>query len=125
MSSPTFSHGMILRAINPASKRIPTRPWPGSVASNPIRTFSFSVADSALRAFRNLPGLCFTSITRPATGACCTCTLKTERKIETRRHRPPMTSRSSISSMMSTLPWAGATTRPVPVGTCAVGSRKK
>ena len=35
-------------------------------------TFSFSVADSALSAFRNLPGVCWTWITRPATGACCT-----------------------------------------------------
>src|SRR5438093_13635751 len=48
----------------------------------------------------------------------------TERKIETRRQRPPTNSDSVVSSMTSTMPWAGATMTFPSGGTCGSGSRK-
>src|SRR5207249_2931777 len=48
----------------------------------------------------------------------------TERKIEMRRHGPPRNSVSAVSSITSTLPWAGATMTLASEGTFGFGSRK-
>ena len=66
----------------------------------------------------------FAEDTVPSTGDCCTWTLKTERKMEMRWQRPPMTSFSTVSSMTSTVPWAGDTIRAGSAGTTGLGSRK-
>src|SRR6266513_4899001 len=49
----------------------------------------------------------------------------TDRKMEMRRQGPPRKSVSVVSSMMSTLPWAGATMTLGSGGTRGLGSRKK
>src|SRR6266542_2979443 len=48
----------------------------------------------------------------------------TERKMEMRRHGPPRNSGSAVSSITSTLPWAGATMTLGSEGTFGLGSRK-
>src|SRR2546427_12640139 len=48
----------------------------------------------------------------------------TERKMEMRRHGPPRNSGSAVSSITSTLPWAGATMTLASEGTFGLGSRK-
>src|SRR5437016_2212237 len=48
----------------------------------------------------------------------------TDRKMEMRRQGPPRKSVSVVSSMMSTLPWAGATMTLGSGGTRGLGSRK-
>src|SRR6266566_3601664 len=48
----------------------------------------------------------------------------TERKIEMRRHGPPRNTGSTVSSITSTLPWAGATMTLASGGTFGLGSRK-
>src|SRR5438552_1678984 len=48
----------------------------------------------------------------------------TERKIEMRRHGPPRNSASAVSSITSTLPWAGETMTLGSEGTSGSGSRK-
>src|SRR5437667_790528 len=48
----------------------------------------------------------------------------TERKMEMRRHGPPRNSGSAVSSITSTLPWAGATMTLGSGGTFGLGSRK-
>src|SRR2546425_1511047 len=48
----------------------------------------------------------------------------TERKMEMRRHGPPRNSGSAVSSITSTVPWAGATMTLGSEGTFGLGSRK-
>ena len=123
--SPAAAQTMMRRAIKPAMSRTPSF-WPGaSNGMKPSRTFSLNEPQSLRVALRYWPAWCLRKTSFPLTGAFCTCTSNTDRKIDMRRQLPPMNSFSVVSSTTSTVPCAGATTRPWPAGTRASGSRKK